>query len=327
MIGLILACSLFLGVAQGADSPDAAIEEYQKALRDKKWDLVYDWQSPSDRQRIEKEFRDKKIPNVDQLAKLLGMTEEELFKLTPRQLYTKLPQKLEEMEPGYFAVMANAKFEKKTKDGENWVYEHEEKTQRNGVPTTSSVTMVATKEAGKWYISQSRGGERAERRSNEHMAAGTLRSLAMAEADFKSEDRDGDGKKNFWVADVRGLFTLKGKDGQAIRLIEVEAAGADAAPSKFSPDSSDLKTGPRAGYRYASLKSYMKKGKSLAYDEGQGRSNARFGFVAYPEKYGAAGKVSFLVSEDNVIWMKDTGGKVPEAFPEDPAKDGWEQTK
>src|SRR5436190_11583444 len=117
MNGLILACSLALGVAQGADTPDAAIEAYQKALREKNWDLVYDSQAPSDRQKIEKEFREKKIPNVAQLTKLLGMTEEELFKLTPRQFYIKLPQKLEEMEPGYFTIMAKAKCEKKAKEG------------------------------------------------------------------------------------------------------------------------------------------------------------------------------------------------------------------
>jgi hypothetical protein len=327
MIGLILACSLFLGVAQGADSPDAAIEEYQKALRDKKWDLVYDWQSPSDRQRIEKEFREKKIPDVAQLTKLLGMTEEELFKLTPRQFYTKLPQKLEEMEPGYFGIMANAKFEKKSKEGEDWVYEHQEKGTRNGIPTTSRVTMIATKEAGKWYVSQSLGEERAKRASNEQNAAGTLRSLALAEADFKAEDRDGDGKKNFWVADVRGLFTLKGKDGQAIRLIEVEAAAADTALSKLSPELPDPKAGPKAGYHYAALKTYVKKGKPTPYDEGKGRSEMHFGLAAYPEKVGSTGRFTFLVNEDNVVWKKDTGGKLPEAFPEDPAKDGWERSE
>ena len=52
-----------------------------------------------------------------------------------------------------------------------------------------------------------------------------------------------------------------------------------------------------------------------------------FGLAAYPQKFGSNGRFTFLVIEDNVVWKKDTGGKLPEAFPEDPAKEGWERAE
>ena len=38
----------------------------------------------------------------------------------------------------------------------------------------------------------------------------------------------------------------------------------------------------------------------------------RFGFTAFPDRYGYDGLISFIVNEDGVIWHKDTGGAPPE---------------
>src|SRR5262245_51941482 len=45
-----------------------------------------------------------------------------------------------------------------------------------------------------------------------------LHVLAAAQADFRANDRDGDGDKNFWRADIAGLYALAPGGGPAIKL-------------------------------------------------------------------------------------------------------------
>jgi len=146
------------GTVQGAASPEQAIEGFQKALRDKKWDLAYDWNAPSDRQRMEKEFLGRKLPNLEGATQLLGLSTEELFKLPPREFYIKITQKLDELEPEQYQRMAQAKLQKR-QDGDDWVFEHVEEGVRNGVPITHRILILATKEDGKWYVSFTKGAD------------------------------------------------------------------------------------------------------------------------------------------------------------------------
>src|SRR5436190_232031 len=56
--------------------------------------------------------------------------------------------------------------------------------------------------------------------ANERSASSSLKTLATAEADFKANDRDGNGLKDFWVGDVSGLYRYTMTNGREIKLIE-----------------------------------------------------------------------------------------------------------
>jgi hypothetical protein len=45
--------------------------------------------------------------------------------------------------------------------------------------------------------------------------------------------------------------------------------------------------------------------------------------VAFPAEYSDTSRLTFIVNEKKIIFSKDTKGKPPEEFPEDPVKEGW----
>ena len=61
--------------------------------------------------------------------------------------------------------------------------------------------------------------------------SGGLKTIASAQADFRGNDRDGNGRQDFWRDDIAGLYTIVPVGSQeAIKLIELSVAGADEAP-------------------------------------------------------------------------------------------------
>ncbi len=58
----------------------------------------------------------------------------------------------------------------------------------------------------------------------------SLKSLTSEQADFRANDRDGDGVTQFWRADIAGLYALAPGGAPAIRLIELSVAAADDRP-------------------------------------------------------------------------------------------------
>ncbi len=152
-----------------------------------------------------------------------------------------------------------------------------------------------------------------QRASNERNASATLKTLAAAEADFRANDRDGNGENDFWTGDVRGLYFLKAQ-GNPIQLIEISVALADASPLEPNPAS------PKAGYSFAAIR---KDEEGRPYNLGNGRHPARFAFCAYPAKYPASGKLTFIISEENIILAMDTRGQPVAAWPADPIVEGW----
>lgn len=168
---------------------------------------------------------------------------------------------------------------------------------------------------------------------------GTLRTLATAEADFKTNDRDGNGVEDFWVADVSGLYRIHSK-GVPIKLIDPRQALADRRPSRptdftgemtFAAGAkpvvfSALQETPEAfaGYHFVMLESYEEKpGVWVKYDGGSGRNPKRFGLCAVPALYTEKSRYTFIHSEETITWKKDTSGLIPEGFPHDPEKEGW----
>lgn len=170
-----------------------------------------------------------------------------------------------------------------------------------------------------------------QRAANERNASATLKTLASAEADFRSNDRDENRMMDFWVGDVSGLYRIK-SGGSEIKLIEYSGAMADAQPLKEGKEAGGSTVGaalgeapvPKAGYLYRAIPRYVDEtGKEKAYSDGKNRNDSRFGFCAYPVEYPAAGRMTFILSEENTVWAKDTEGKPVEVLPGDFAKDGW----
>src|SRR5262245_44319035 len=64
---------------------------------------------------------------------------------------------------------------------------------------------------------------------NERLAVHALKTLTVAEVDFRSNDRDGNRINDFWTGDVAGLYYLKDPTGSTLRLIESRLADADPA--------------------------------------------------------------------------------------------------
>ena len=140
----------------------------------------------------------------------------------------------------------------------------------------------------------------------------SLKTIATAQADFRSNDRDGNGLSDYWRVDLAGLYALESGD-QTIKLIELSIAGADKKQSsgieKFTSH------GPKAGYWFGALR--------LA-GESEPDPN-HFAACAFPDTYGSSGRWSYIISDANVMYGKDLGhGNGPDVFPEDPIAEGWE---
>lgn len=171
--------------------------------------------------------------------------------------------------------------------------------------------------------------------ASERNGAFTLKTFATANADFRANDRDNNQINDFWVGDVSGLWRID-VDG-AIKLIEINSATADARPllpldkEGALPDLPKTKVkavgkaSPKAGYWFAAIEKYQDEtGAFVKYDQGTGRHTHRFGFCAYPAE-SSLGKMTFVITEDNTLYRKDTGGKPVVQWSSDPAKDGWQR--
>jgi hypothetical protein len=152
-----------------------------------------------------------------------------------------------------------------------------------------------------------------QRASNERNASASLKTLASAEADFRSNDRDNNKMNDFWTADVRSLYTLEA-NGAPIRLIEHSVAMADTSPGGTGAPIAKM------GYFFAAVP-VDDEGRPL--DLGKGRNPMRFAFCAYPTTV-SAGRRTYIINEDNTIWYSLTNGPRPvAAWPSNPAAAGW----
>lgn len=158
----------------------------------------------------------------------------------------------------------------------------------------------------------------------------SLKTIASAQADYRDNDRDEDGKREFWRTDISGLYSVVPKDSrEMIKLIEISLAGADDRPTgKLAPDQDGpghlalehfLSRAPKAGYLYRALRHADEDPKKL--------DPRRFAACAYPADYGVSGKHTFIIDENNTIFKKDLGRPgPPDVFP-DPATLTREWTK
>src|SRR5689334_23229925 len=167
-------------------------------------------------------------------------------------------------------------------------------------------------------------GLTSSRSSNDRNAFASLKTLVTAEADFRSNDRDGNLRNQYWVGDVRGLWDIipeKGSD--PVKLVELSVAYADACPAAIKgvrrsvPGST---ASPKSGYLFAVIP-LMADGKP--YDDGSGCNDNAYAFCCWPAKSPGVPRWTFIVNEDATIWKKDNGGTRVLRWPADPKAEGW----
>lgn len=149
-----------------------------------------------------------------------------------------------------------------------------------------------------WCVTGMVAASRAER---EGYATSTLKTLTTAEAEFRSNDLDGNLVNDFWTADVYGLYGY----GTGIGLIEPDSALADARSRRGAyPSVAPIGEGaPSRGYWLLAF---------AAQDDGDGarpfcngvdglRDRSRFAFITFPDGLGSS-RLAFVINADNTIW-------------------------
>ena len=141
----------------------------------------------------------------------------------------------------------------------------------------------------------------------------SLRTIASAQKDFRLNDRDADGRADYWRPDIAGLYALVPKGAEdAIKLIELSIAGADDRPvtdmTAFTPRQT------KAGYWF----------RTLRFAGETSPDPDRFAAHAFPAE--PAGSPMYVLREDGVVWRKPAVAGGVDVFPADPAAEGWEKS-
>jgi hypothetical protein len=154
------------------------------------------------------------------------------------------------------------------------------------------------------------------RPSNERNASTSLKTIATAQFDFRSADRDWNDVKDFWRRDIAGLYAQSPEADAThtpIKLIELSVASADDRPRcDLTPYAL---ASAKAGYWF----------RALLHEDEQSPSPDRFAACAYPDSP-SAGKWTFIIDEENFVYRKKLEGQRGlDRYPRDPLKSGWER--
>ena len=146
---------------------------------------------------------------------------------------------------------------------------------------------------------------------NQRAAYAALESIATAEANYRSNDRDGNKVNDYWTGDVAGLWHAK-------RLIDRGIAEADASPLNGLVG----EPVPYHGYYFVALGRDLQGNVNYkANTDGSGRlvhNSSRFGYCAYPASPGWSGRVTYIINENNTIFRSlDLERSVPLDWPTD----------
>lgn len=179
-----------------------------------------------------------------------------------------------------------------------------------------------------------------------------LKKFAEVSAKFRSSDLDGNGRTDYWVGDVSGLFRLA-PSGKELELIELADALADGHRLAADPERVPFKkerlkddaSQSRWGYYFQVMDGRIgERGRREPYHKGNARNISHFGFIAYPESH-APGRVVYVIDERGAVYSIDPGaggyvaGAPPRArlaaldrldfgyMPLDPQALGWSKMK
>jgi len=131
---------------------------------------------------------------------------------------------------------------------------------------------------------------------NERAAALYLRSLCFTEADYRANDRDGNGIHDFWTGDVSEFSRLG--------LLPKEVGLADARPrTPLTP-----KPVPFRGYFFEALATDDSVSPPESYrqdtDQKSGKVHhlGKYAFIAYPATPGVTGRLVFIINDNNSLF-------------------------
>ena len=166
---------------------------------------------------------------------------------------------------------------------------------------------------GKWSFDTRQGKEEILNRrigKNELSTIQVCLAYVDAQREYASKDRSGDGILEYaqkFASDPgkkNGLY-WEAKNGE-----EKSPLGpfvANAIKQGYSKKS-DNRPAPYHGYFYKILKAQGKNAPRGAYQYvSRGRMIGGFALVAYPAQYGTSGIMTFIVSQDGVVYQKDLG--------------------
>lgn len=141
-----------------------------------------------------------------------------------------------------------------------------------------------------------------------------MKTLTSAQADFRSNDWDGNGIHDFWRGDIAGLYGyVPLGQTEPMKLIETSVAGADVRPRadySFGPRPPD----PYSGHWF----------KALRHAGEIEPSPQRFAACAYPVRFQYRMRWTYIVSEENVLYRKKLRDPWRlEVYPTDPLAEGW----
>lgn len=159
-----------------------------------------------------------------------------------------------------------------------------------------------------------------QRAANERNASASLKTLATAEVDFRSNDRDGNKVTDFWTYDVAGLYMLRvgGATVPMLKLIDSSIAGADtrnepAVTVSITASGIDYRTqaadrppvNPKSGYWYYALVNDQSDNTTEPYKAntdtgGPYHHSTKFGFATMPDSF-SAGRSLFMINESATI--------------------------
>jgi len=167
-------------------------------------------------------------------------------------------------------------------------------------------------QGGKWRFATEEGVEEILNRrigGNERNALYVLRAYLDAQREYASRDREGDGVLQY----AQKLASAPGRQ-DGLYWPANAAKGEEESP--FGPlvaESSAYLAGhkkgdPYRGYHFQILARQGKNAPGGAYNYViNGKMIAGFAMVAYPDKYGETGVMTFMVNHNGTIYEKDLG--------------------
>ncbi|WP_233856115.1 DUF2950 domain-containing protein [Paraburkholderia sp. HD33-4] len=187
------------------------------------------------------------------------------------------------------------------------------------------------KEGGSWRFATEEGEEELINRrigSNELEAIKVLSAYIDAQREYASRDRNHDGLHEY----AQKLASTPGKQ-DGLYWHTDEDSGEEESP--FGPlvaASSEYLKGhavgdPYRGYQFHILTRQGKSAPGGAFSYViNGHMIAGFAMVAYPAQYGKSGVMTFVVSNNGVIYQKDRGPHAPLVTEFDPDRT-WQRVK
>ena len=164
-----------------------------------------------------------------------------------------------------------------------------------------------------------------QRSSHERNSSTSLRTICVAEADFKANDRDSNKINDYWTADVKGLYTLTslqapgnagGTVDPPLRLIDLSIAAADADGVTVPAGGENMDVtmfgvqATKGGYWYSVLildgnatggEATYKQDTGGDLPMGSVHNLTRYGFITFPDAT-SYGKYVFIVNENAAVY-------------------------